>query len=219
MWLGSNVVPNGKFRATTSPIFHILTVVKHSNKHYTELKKLKSDFTINEIGKFRFYSGIVIGIGFSLIFNSLFQVILKISNVGEVFTDLNWANYYSYEFSVYYLTLISVASIGFSFCFTTYMWMSKPFASIRRKTIRLRMAPINAIWILFGTLFFLLRMFWFFTGVAITIENDFPYLGFMIPIFIYLYCWSLISDIYKSKKPFLITSLIFLIIGIILSGI
>jgi len=181
------------------------------------LKKLKSDFTINEIGKFRFYSGIAIGIGFSLIFNSLFRVILRICNVGEVFTDLNWANYYSYEFSTYYLTLIGFASIGFSFCFTTYLWMSKPFASVRKKTLRLRTAQINPIWILFGTLFFLLRLFWFFAGVDLTIEKDFAYLGFMIPIFIYFYCWDLISHIYKSKKPFVITSLILIVSGFLLS--
>ncbi len=81
------------------------------------------------------------------------------------------------------------------------------------------MAQTNAIWILFGTLFFLLRLFWFFAGVDLTIEKDFAYLGFMIPIFIYLYCWNLISDIYKSKKPFLVTSLIIIIVGVMLSGI
>ena len=188
-------------------------------KQYAELKKLKSDFTINEIGKFRFYSGIAIGIGYSLIFNSLFRVILKMCNVGEIITDLSWLNFYNYEFSIYYLTLIGFASIGFSFCFTTYLWMSKPFASNRKKTMRLRMAQINPIWVLFGTLLFLLRLFWFFAGVDMTIEKDFTYLGFIIPIYIYLYCWNLISDIYKRKKPFLLTSLIIIIIGIILSGI
>jgi len=97
--------------------------------------------------------------------------------------------------------------------------MSKPFATNRRKTLKLRMAQINPIWILFGTLLFLLRMFWFLAGVELTIEKDFAYLGFMIPIFIYLYCWNLISDIYKSKKPFMISLLIFIISGLILSGI
>ncbi|KAA5820435.1 hypothetical protein FPF71_17740 [Algibacter amylolyticus] len=188
-------------------------------KQYAELKKLKSDFTINEIGKFQFYSGIAIGIGFSLIFNSLFRVFLKMCNVGEIITDLSWSNFYSYEFSIYYLTLIGFTSVGFSFCFTTYLWMSKPFATNRKKNIRLRMAQTNTIWILFGTLFFLLRLFWFFAGIDLTIEKDFAYLGFMFPIFIYLYCWNLISDIYKSKKTFLVTSLIVIFVGIILSGI
>ena len=123
-----------------------------------------------------------------------------------------------YEIPVYYYILIGFASVGFSFCFTTYLWMSKPFATNRRKTLKLRMAQINPIWIFFGTLMFLLRMFWFLASIELTIEKDFPILGFMIPIFIYLFCWNLISDIYKSKKAFLISSLIFTISGIILSG-
>lgn len=117
------------------------------------------------------------------------------------------------------LIRIGFTSVGFTFCFTTYLWMSKPFTTNRRKTLKLRMAQINPIWIFFGVLMFLLRMFWFLAGVELTIEKDFPSSGFMPPIFIYLYCWNLISDIYKSKKAFLTSSLIFIIGGIILSGI
>jgi len=179
------------------------------------LKKLKSDFTINEIGKFRFYSGIIFGIGFSLILNSLFRLTLRLANLGMYIDQWNL----DYEILTYYYILIGFAAIGFAFCFTTYIWMSKPFATNRRKTIRLRMAQINPIWIFFCTLLFLLRMFWFLAGVELTIEKDFPILGFMIPVFIYLYCWNLISDTYKSNKSFLISSLIFIIIGFILSGI
>jgi hypothetical protein len=97
-----------------------------------------------------------------------------------------------YEIPGYYYILIGFSSVGFAFCFTTYLWKSKPFATNRRKTIKLRMAQINPIWIFFGTLMFLLRMFWFLTGVELTIEKDFPNIGFMIPIFIYMFCWNLI---------------------------
>ncbi|CAM4150463.1 MULTISPECIES: hypothetical protein [Flavobacterium] len=179
------------------------------------MKNLKPNFSIDEIGKFRFYSGALIGIGFSIILNSLFRMTLRLCNLGMYIDQWNL----NYEISVYYYTLIGFTSVGFAFCFTTYLWMSKPFAINRRKTLKLRMAQINPIWIFFGTLMFLLRMFWFLSGVKLTIEKDFPILGFMIPIFIYLYCWNLISDVYKSKKAFLISSLIFIIGGIILSGI
>ncbi|WP_026775759.1 hypothetical protein [Polaribacter sp. Hel_I_88] len=179
------------------------------------MKNLKPEFSINEVGKFRFYSGILIGIGFSIILNSLFRLTLRVCNLGMSIDQ--WS--LEYEIPLYYHILIGFASFGFSFCFTTYLWMSKPFANNRRKTLKLRMAQINPIWIFFGTLIFLLRLFWFFTSIELTIEKDFPVLGFMIPTFIYLYCWNLISDIYKSKKAFLISSLIFIISGIILSGI
>lgn len=179
------------------------------------MKQIKSEFSINEIGKFRFYSGILIGIGFSIILNSLFRQTLRLCNLG---TDIDQWNL-NYEITIYYYLLIGFTSIGFAFCFTTYLWMSKPFATNRRKTLKLRMAQLNPIWIFFGTLMFLLRMFWFLAGVELTIEKDFSSLGFMIPVFTYLYCWNLISDIYRSKKAFLISSIIFVVCGFILSGI
>jgi len=142
---------------------------------------------------------------------------LQLCNIGYEIKDLKWSNIIDFDFSLYYLILIGFSSVVFSFCFTTYLWMSKPFASIRKKTLRLRMAQINSIWILFGTLLFLLRLFWSFAEVNLTVENNFPYLGFMIPLFIYLYCWNLISNIYKAKKSFLFTSIIIIISGFTLS--
>lgn len=131
------------------------------------MKNFKPYFSINEIGKFRFYSGIVIGIGFSIILNSLFRLTLRAGNLGININD--WT--LIYEISIYYYILIGFTSVGFSFCFTTYLWMSKPFATNRRKTMKLRMTQINPIWIFFGTLTFLLRMFCFFMGLELTIEK------------------------------------------------
>jgi len=168
---------------------------------------------VNEIGTFRFYSGVVIWIGFSTVLNALFRVALKFGNLGMYFQE--WR--LDYEINDYYSYLIGFASIAFAFCFTTYIWMSNPFASIRKKTSRLRMAQINPIWIFFGSFLFLLRMLMFFLSVELTLEKDFPILGFMLPLFVYLYCWNLISAIYKSKKPFTISTIVFIIGGLILS--
>ena len=177
------------------------------------MKNLKSDLRIDEIGKFRFYSGILIGIGYSLVLNLLFRFILRLSNLGMYVDEWNL----EYEIPIYYYYLIGYSSVAFSFCLTTYMWMSKPYATIRTKTIRLRMAQVNPIWVFYGVLLFLLRWFAFFLGLELTIKKDFSCLGFMVPIFIYLYCWNLISDVYKSKKKFLISLLIVLVFGFILS--
>lgn len=183
------------------------------------MKNIKSDFTVTEIGKFRFYSGVAIGIGFSFTFNTLFRQISKIAEFRPVVDESSWNRIIDYELTFYYLTLIGFTSVAFAFCFTTYLWMSRPFARIKRKTTKLRFAQTNSMWIFFGTLLFLIRMIWVIGETDISIENDFPYLGFMVPIFIYMYCWNLISDIYKSKKPFVLTSLIFIISGLLLSRI
>ncbi|MBQ0769329.1 MAG: hypothetical protein KBT58_08560 [Bizionia sp.] len=139
--------------------------------------------------------------------------------MGVYITDESWLNVIDYKFSYYYLALIAFTSLGLSFCFTTYLWTSKPFASNRKKTIRLRMAQVNAMWIVYGILAFLFRLFWSFAGVEITIVDHFKYAAFMLPFVIYLYCWNLISDVYKSKNTFLRTTLSIIIIGIVLSGI
>ena len=173
------------------------------------MKKLKTEFSINQIGKFRFYSGILIGIGYCIVLNLLFRFILRLSNLGFFVDEWNL----QYEIPIYYYVLIAYSSIAFSFCLTTYMWMSKPIASIRRKTIRLRMAQVNPIWVFYGVLLFLARWFAFFIGLEITIKNDLSYLGFMFPIFIYLFCWHLISNIYKTKNTFIISTIIVIILG------
>ena len=177
--------------------------------------KFKPNFSINEIGKFRFYSGVLIGVGYSIILNYLFRLTLRICNFG---ININQWNI-NYEISAYYYFLIGFSSVAFAFCYTTYLWMSKPFASNKRKTTRLRMAQMNPIWILFGTLLFLLKLFWFIAGVEFTIEKNFPNLGFMFPVFIYLYCWNLISSIYISKRAFILSFLFSLILGLVLSKI
>lgn len=177
------------------------------------MKKLKSDFTLKEIGTFRLYSGLIIWLGFSIVLNSLFRGALKLSNLG-MYVD-NWS--LDYEINSFYKILIGFNAIAFAFCYATYIWMSHPYASIRKKTSRLRMAQINPLWIFYGALLFLSRMFLFFLSTEITIEKDFPLLGFLFPIFIYLYCWNMISAVYKSKKPFLISIVIFGIGGLLLS--
>ncbi|MAN27082.1 MULTISPECIES: hypothetical protein [Mesonia] len=177
------------------------------------MQNFKPKFSTNEIGPFRFYGGTVVWIGFSLVFNALFRLSLQFSNLGTYIDE--WS--LGYQISTYYNYLIGFTSMSFAFCYTTYVWMSKPWATHRRKTQQLRMAQVNSIWILFGTLLFSLRLLWFFAGVELSLEKDFPYVAFLIPIFIYLYCWHLIIAIYQSKKAFLISSLVLLSGGFILS--
>jgi hypothetical protein len=130
--------------------------------------KLKTELNINEIGKFRFYSGILVGVGFAIVLNVLFRYLLSLANLGTYLDQ--WS--LDYNITRYDRYLIGFSSVAFSFCYTTYLWMGKPFASVRNKTMRLRMAQINPIWIFYGVLLFLLRWFPFFLGLELTIEKD-----------------------------------------------
>lgn len=172
----------------------------------------KAKFTINKIGKFQFYSGVIIGLGYSIVFNFLLRFVLRVSNFGIYIDDWNFV----YKINAYYSLLIGFASIVFSFCYTTYLWMSKSVLIGNRK-LKYRVVQSNSIWVLFIVLMFLLRMFSFFSTTTLTIQDDFPITGFLLPLFVYLYCWNLISRIYKCKKPFFIFTIMLLLLSLLLS--
>lgn len=181
------------------------------------MRKLKQKFSIKEIGVFRFYSGLIVGVGFSFVLNSLLRQIFRILQFNKAFVESSSKGILDYNFSIYNLNIIGFTSVSLAFCFITYLWMSKLYSSVRRKTLKLRFAQTNSVWVFGSVLLFLTQMISFVDEAQISVESDYPYLGFMLPVFIFLYCWNLISDVFKSFKPFLISVLIFVVYGLILS--
>ncbi len=181
------------------------------------MESIRSSLTIKEIGTFRFYKGIVLGIGYSLIFNSLLRLIIRLNNVKvTVFTNtiIN-----TYEFTVYYLILAAITAISFGFCITTYIWLSNPFASTKNKTRRIRSSQTNTIVILYVVLLFLARMQTFFMDTAIVLQRDFGNIAFLLPVFVYLYCWNMIARVYRYLKSFIIITIVLVLLSIVLSHI
>jgi len=136
--------------------------------------------------------------------------------MGIVLDENNVFNILNYEISPYYYALIAFFSVSMSFCFTTYLWMSAPYASMRNKTRRLRMAHFNSVWIFYACSAFLLRMYMILIGVPYTIEEDYAVVGFLLPMVIYFYCWNLISDVYVVWKMFGKVTLVFILLTLIL---
>ena len=81
----------------------------------------------------------------------------------------------------------------------------------------MRMAQHNAIWVKYLCLMFLLRMLVNIIGIEISLEYEFDYLIYLIPLFIFLFCWQHIVQVYMSFKPMLISLGIAVIFGIVLS--
>ena len=193
-------------------------------KHCAELKKYKYDFNIEKIGRFRFYSGIVVGIGYSIILTFLFQMLSKTNNVTIALNDGNWNNLINSKPDFYYTSFFGFLSVSLGFCFTTYLWMSTPNSEKRNITRKLRFAQTNSIFV-FGlimlvlTRFFTIYMGFNYDGFYLNLKEYFGFLAFLLPLFIFLYNWALISKIYQSKKILLISLLIFGILGLALSGI
>lgn len=188
------------------------------------MEKYKSKFNAEQIGRFRFYSGILVGTGHSIILTCLFQMLSKTNNVSIALNDGNWNNLLNSKLDFYYTLFFGLLSVSLGFCFTTYLWMSKPNSTKRNERLNLRFAQTNSIFI-FGvimlvlTRFFTIYMGFNYKGFNLDLREYFGFLAFLLPIFIFLYCWSLISKIYQSKKALLISIFIFGSLGIILSGI
>lgn len=185
---------------------------------------IKKDFKIEQIGRFRFYSGIIVGIQYSIILTFLFQMLSKANNITIALNDGNWNNLLNSKLDFYYTLFFGLLSVSLGFCFTTYLWMSKPKTEKRNETRKLRFAQTNSIFI-FGvimlvlTRFFSIYMGFNYDGFYLDLKEYFGLIAFLLPLFIFLYCWTLISKIYKSKKVILISLMIVGILGLILSGI
>jgi hypothetical protein len=186
------------------------------------LKNYKSVFNIEQIGHFRFYSGVIVGLIFSLILNKFFLNLIQMSDVLAAMTHGYWKTPFSEKPDFYYSIFWSLFSISLGFSFTIYLWTSKPTLNNRRKTRINRIAQANSLFI-FGLIFLSIsRILQFYIGfhyVDYEIKEEVGILLYIVPVFIFVYNWIFIVRIYKSTKPFLISLIIFVIYGLILSGV
>ena len=179
--------------------------------------KFKYKFSIENIGKNRFYFGIFLGFGYAIIFNYLLRIATMISNF-EFYDEVPFfLSYKSFVFTQYMLNLISFSSVSFGFTFTIYIWLSGTTIENRKLKSKIRFAQNYSIFMLFVCLLFLIRLLTFFIQNPIYLENDLNNLSYLLPIFIFLYNWCLINKIYKSQKILLILIPILVIFGKILS--
>lgn len=179
------------------------------------MKKYKSNFSINQIGLFRFYSGITIGIILSFLLDYFFLGLIKLSDLMIAMSKGYREIPFSEKLTFYYSLFWSLLSISLAFSFTIYLWTSKPVLKNRRETRINRIAQANSFFI-FGVIFLsvsrLIQFYIEFHDVNYEIKEEVGVLLFMLP-------WSFISKVYQSTKPFLISLIIFIIYGLILSGI
>ncbi|WP_194852532.1 hypothetical protein [Nonlabens antarcticus] len=124
---------------------------------------------------------------------------------------------YDYTLNNYYQLIIGFNAVAFSFCFTTSLWMGNIRAINRNKTRKLRMAAANSKWVIYSVLAILGKMLFYIASAGINLERDYYYLGFIIPLFLVLYCWNLISTVYKIWPVFPLVLLILVVFSLILS--
>ena len=184
------------------------------------MRKLKPGFNVEQIGAFRFYSGIVVGLIFSFLLNLFFLNIIQMSEVLAALAKGSWDNPFSREPDFYYSFFWSLFSISIGFSFTTYLWTGKPFLVNKRQTRINRIAHTYAYFI-FGLILFcisrLLQFYIEFQHVKFSLKEELGVLLFLVPLFIFLFHWTFIARIYKATKTFGLAMLLFIIYGFLLS--
>ena len=178
---------------------------------------LKARLSIYEIGKFRFYLGTFVGFCLSVTLAFILKASFLFNNFGYVMSGEYLLNKPLNGLINYHSFTISLFSISLAFCFTTFLWTSKPFSNKRNKTSRLRMAHTNSLWMFFVCAMFFLRAYAVSSASTMGIQGDFINASLLAPVFIYLYCWNLISNVFVIWKMFFWTTIIVLGLALILS--
>ena len=184
----------------------------------------KPILTIKKIGYLRFYLGILIGVGYSVFVNLwlrlldyTFFVLFDLFNEFPISPEA----FYISSFNSLLLSLVST-TLGFSF--TMYLWASN-FVFEKKKVSHLnRFAHINSVFVFMLILFFLIRLLPFNTGLrydgyGIDAQSDYSYLLFILPVFIFLFNWAIISRVFKSGKFIIFSGIAVAIFSIGLSKI
>ncbi|RKS42534.1 hypothetical protein BC962_3201 [Gillisia mitskevichiae] len=186
------------------------------------MRKIKSKFQIIEIGKFRFYSGILIGFGYGFIINILLRLLTKTKDITYAIVDGNWTKFLNSELTFYNSFLIGLIAASIGFCFTTYIWMSNIKVKNRKEKLKTQYAQINAIFT-FGIIFLVLLRFYQiyfqfnFDGFSLNLEEEYGIFLYFLPIYMFMNNWNNISRIYIVKQPLLISTMILILFGLVLS--
>lgn len=186
------------------------------------MNKLKPTLTIKDIGKFRFYWGILLGIVYGFYLNiwlrfidTSFFVVFDLSGHYNLSLD-------SFIISSYNSFLLAFTSSALGFCITMYIWTSKPLSLNRRITFKNRIANTNSMFVSMLILFILTKFIsvsstLLYRDYRINLENAYGYTPFLLPIFIFLFNWMKPSQYFKSKILILYSAAIVTTYGIVLA--
>ena len=184
------------------------------------MNKLKLNFSIKRIGLFRFYTGIGVGLFFSWILRLFFLYLIRMSDVLAVLSSGYWHTDPFKPISFYSSFFWSLFSISLAFCLTTYIWTNSRRLDNFRMTRLNRIGNVNSLFIFFFVLFCcsrVLQSYIQFNNLDLNLQDELGWLPYLLPVFLFLYNWNYLIRIYKSKKPFLLSILLFIIYGLILS--
>ncbi len=172
---------------------------------------LKPELSINNIGKWKFWIGIILGIAASIVFSYLFnysrESLRAVSFMGGDPIILP-----EKEFRLYDLFFAAI-SASFGFGLTIIFWLSGRNPKIKKHRLQIY-AVANAWFVIFATLLILTRFGYLLAFILYPMKgydnqldfiHDFRLLLILIPIYLFTVQWNAIRRIFKTGKWFLIS--------------
>ncbi|MEO9953409.1 hypothetical protein [Nonlabens sp.] len=179
-------------------------------------EKYRPEYSVKNIGIKRYILGIVYGIGSSIVLFILFGLFTQLSHVSIRYHDDFSMTIIHDQFTNYYFVLmgLTVSSMGFLFCNQIWLGFTNKIRTVKR---RQRHAQNLVFYVVFLVLMFLTRMTTIFVGLDIKLYEDFQISSYLLPLYLFLYSWIIVSGVFKIKKQFFFSLLGFVILGFLLS--
>lgn len=186
---------------------------------------LRPKLTIDTIGTWRFWLGILIGVLYAIVLFLFFYWSREMLRyLTGVFSDLLLFSEAEFRFFDTFLAAFSTA-VGFSF--TIHFWMSTPrFKSVKLRR-SMRLGQVNSsliIWVpimllaRIGSLLFLVLFLGFGPEIDLMMMEDFYYLFVMLPLVILLQNWMAISKVFNVRRWILFSIAMFILLTFIISS-
>jgi len=167
---------------------------------------LKAFFSKQTIGQFEFWSGIVVGLLWSIILNLIFkQFRISYPLFPSITIDKQLIDYNTTDF--FYDVYFASVAIALGFSWTTYLWTSKSLSKKWKINRLKRFTGANSLMV-FGIVFTLyIRFYWtvqdfYFIESDLNLKNDTTLLFYLLPTYIYLNNWVYLKRIYRTTNYF-----------------
>lgn len=185
--------------------------------------KLKQQLSIAKIGKFRFWLGILLGIFSAVLFFGFIFIITELVDLFRVIQsfDLQLKDDKQLLFEKLFLLALSIA---FGNNTMLRFWFSRPTKYLHKTHKYTSPRVVNyALFIeyvvLFGAISFITRFLLFAPFIDLHIFNEYGYILYLFPVYLFFIAWTEISRYVKSQRWMLKTFAYCIVLVILLSSI
>ena len=136
--------------------------------------------------------------------------------------DFNWSKSNLFDFNSSFLFFLALCSSSMGFCITSQFWLLNNSREGKYSKFRSRVAIGQVNFIYYVLLYVLTRYLLVLFGIGFQNYNqllitEYTLTAYLLPTFIFLYNWNMISTVYQSLKAQLLSIPFWLILSYFIS--